>query len=78
MRAPPALGDGAGEEHRRRARVIRTGRDVASTCDKGVRKTAHDVDVFAERRERLENLGERKTVPSGAGVHLSIVAPCGT
>ena len=70
----------AGEEHRRRPRVIRSGRYVGATRAGDVRmgEPADHVDALPERLERFENFGELEAAPVVDGVHLSIVAPCGT
>ena len=62
VRLRAALGHRAGEEHRGRAGVVGAGRHVgaARSGHVRVRQAADDVDVLAERLERLEDLGERE------------------
>ena len=40
-------------------------------------QVADDGEAIAQLLERLQRLGELEAAPSFAGVHLSIVAPCG-
>ena len=67
----------AAQKHRSRPRMIGAG--VGSNASGGrMRQVGHDRNTVAEFLERAEDLGELEALPSVAGVHLSIVAPCGT
>ena len=73
MRLRAALGNRAGQEHRRRARVVGARRDIgaAGAGDVRMRQAADDVDALAERLERLQDLGERE-----AGAFRSPASTC--
>ena len=65
----------AAEEDGRRARVLGAGVGAGGA---GVHEVADHGHVIAILLERAESLRELEPAPSAAGVHLAIVAPCGT
>ena len=76
IRLGTGLGKRAAEERGRGAVVI--GGCRSSTVCLGMTEVADDVHAIDEWFERLKDFGELEACASVAGVHLSIVAPCGT
>ena len=70
------LGMRTAQEHRGRSRMIRAGVRALAARHR-VSEVGDDVQAVAEFLERLQRLGELEAAAFLAGVHLSIVAPCG-